>query len=445
MPIAILPFHEAFKVVIMYKLKLLFFSLIVSSIPSLASQNAETGCLAAGCHESILSHEVIHEPSEDDCLTCHDTDSDEHPSPQGAEYVLNESVPTLCYDCHDEKNIMKNIHSPVEDGECLSCHNPHSSENESLLLAKDGNVCLDCHDLEVGAKMEHGPYSGKLCTSCHNPHQSENEYLLEKAIPQLCYNCHEEIEEMQDRKSVHPPFEEDCLDCHLPHTSPEEKLLISNIPNLCYECHDMVEVGLNKISEVHGPFQESSKCNLCHSPHATDFTPVLLQEEQSLCFKCHDKPIEIKRRVIKNIKKIVSNATTIHEPVDDGCTECHDPHTPDNNFLLTGHFPMGNYTQGKADNFSLCFDCHDSSLMEQKITTEATEFRNGSKNLHFLHVNREKARSCKTCHSVHGSTNSFLIAEKIKFGKWDMPIVFSATDNGGTCQSGCHEKKTYSR
>jgi hypothetical protein len=83
--------------------------------------------------------------------------------------------------------------------------------------------------------------------------------------------------------------------------------------------------------------------------------------------------------------------------------------------------------------------------MENAQTSNETNFRDGTRNLHYVHVNREKARNCTTCHDIHGSKYVHLIAEKVAFGKWEMPMKFDVNETGGSCSTGCHKKLNYNR
>ena len=74
------------------------------------------------------------------------------------------------------------IHSPVEDGECLECHDPHLSRNRHLLRAERvRTLCFGCHDEEIAAGEGDHPDldDDEECTDCHNPHMAEDEHLLE--------------------------------------------------------------------------------------------------------------------------------------------------------------------------------------------------------------------------------------------------------------------------
>lgn len=292
----------------------------------------------------------------------------------------------------------------------------------------------------------HGPVSADMCNACHNPHQSELTHLLLRDGLDLCVFCHTNKKDVQTMPSVHEPFLAGCLQCHSAHHSPYKFMVNKDVPGLCFDCHAAVEVQVGKESEVHGPFQKGGKCYLCHNAHVSEHANLLQDKQEKLCFTCHNNKIKGKTHTVKDIEKRVSKSKYVHGPIlEDGCSACHAAHTPDNYFLLSAAFPKGSYGTGSTESFAHCFDCHDSGLMEEKSTTTATEFRDGSVNLHYLHVNREKARSRITCHDVHGSKFPHLVADKVPFGKWEMPMKFKESENGGSCVTGCHKELDYKR
>ena len=102
----------------------------------------------------------------------------------------------------------------------------------------------------------------------------------------------------------------------------------------------------------------------------------------------------------------------------------------------------------QEENYSLCFECHNSQFARNQETLTLTDFRDGSQNLHFLHVNKDiKGRTCKACHQVHASDQEKHIRRSVPYGSidWDLPITFTKSEDGGTCQVGCHSPKGYSR
>ena len=119
------------------KIPLLILSSILVLLPvgwELTAQ--EESCGGAACHGSLFKLSELHPPFEDDCTNCHELKAEEakHPENPGQEYTIGDEVPTLCYNCHDEKGTKQNIHSPVEEGDCTTCHSPHGSNSEYFLL-----------------------------------------------------------------------------------------------------------------------------------------------------------------------------------------------------------------------------------------------------------------------------------------------------------------------
>lgn len=101
----------------------------------------------------------------------------------------------------------------------------------------------------------------------------------------------------------------------------------------------------------------------------------------------------------------------------------------------------------RTEKYSACFECHSAELSLTESTREVTEFRNGDHNLHFLHVNKEKGRSCKSCHTTETEARQEkLMRDWVPFGKTHkLPVKFTKTATGGGCVVGCHKPKDYDR
>jgi len=98
------------------------------------------------------------------------------------------------------------------------------------------------------------------------------------------------------------------------------------------------------------------------------------------------------------------------------------------------------------ENYGLCFSCHEKTIALNPETTTLTNFRNGSRNLHYLHINKpDKGRTCRACHETHASNSPKHIRNSVPFGAWDLPLNFQKTENGGSCLPGCHKLKKYDR
>lgn len=311
-------------------------------------------------------------------------------------------------------------------------------------------TCVECHERTVQKKILHGPASN--CTSCHIPNGKEHPvedveaftYFEEGA--KLCFSCHEEEEDgILKNKYVHKPVAKgECSECHEIHSSDDPMFVFAKSPDLCYFCHSDLEKSIDSASIVHSPATDEGGCINCHSPHSSSRKKLLVSNGRELCLSCHDKTITLGERKITNIDKLLKESKYVHEALDKSCNSCHDPHASNYKNLMSMYYPLGNYAKGTEENYEMCFNCHDADLLLAEKTKYATEFRDGDLNLHFLHVNKEKGRTCNNCHSMHGASQKHLIPKTVKFGRWNMPLEFKEFENGGSCK-GCHDEKKYSR
>ena len=399
-------------------------------------------CTSGGCHQDMSSKANIHPAAADDgCVSCHEPQDDQHI------FKFTAEGQELCYACHDAVDDKKNVHEGVRDN-CTMCHDPHQSDAEYLIKTPEvSGVCYQCHDqfdTEDGKMTLHGPVAAGECNNCHNPHSSDLEQLLVARMPDLCVRCHDDVGEEISKQVVHPPATSSCTECHDPHLASQKHLLRAKPPQLCNQCHE------DKIDEqktVHGPLTDSKSCLNCHRPHGTDQESLLTADPGELCLKCHSKRRKTADgRKIENIGKLLRSSPYVHPPAaEKECLSCHVPHSSKRYTLLSEDFPQTMYCAFVPEKYELCWQCHDKALVEKKSTTEDTQFRNGETNLHFLHVDREKGRSCRMCHAAHASSQPALIKRAIKFGKWRMPVKFAPTPSGGRCAPGCHAEYRYDR
>lgn len=399
------------------------------------SINEDKKCL--DCHSGIIQKKQVHYPASESCEDCHLKNDEPHPSEGVKGFSLAEEGSKLCLMCHDNVNTKKNIHYPIEDGNCIDCHSPHSSDNSFLLNdAPTSNICFTCHDKEITENSKaHAPYSQGDCSACHDPHQSNFKVFLKKETTELCVSCHKGVQEEMKKENIHPPAE-DCLNCHKAHVSKNKYLLDEKVTDNCYSCHEQ----LNTKKYVHLPVKEG-ECSVCHSPHGSSEEKFLISKEADLCLDCHQETIW---KVYKKKEQALENLN-IHSAIElGGCSSCHDPHESDNHSLLTKNFPKGLYSSAQTDNFTMCFECHDSDMLKEDAKN-ITGFRNGDQNLHYLHINGEKGRNCNSCHDMHSSTNEHLILNKVLFGKWEMQMKYKPAENGGSCAPGCHGETIYVR
>lgn len=219
-----------------------------------ASQAAAAGLPCLECHKSKNSGKVVHPAIEMGCSSCHGTPHKK----EKPELSLSAEVPELCFQCHDDSGFRKrSVHTAVAAGMCISCHNPHSSDNAKLVSGIPQELCYVCHDRGAFTKAtQHSPVANGECTTCHNPHSSDHASNLEYPPGEICMNCHgEEASENHVLRDLglgdrHPVSgkpdpsrkgkEISCLSCHNPHSSEHRSLLAhdrAKVENLCLQCH----------------------------------------------------------------------------------------------------------------------------------------------------------------------------------------------------------------
>lgn len=119
------------------------------------------------------------------CVSCHDFLGKAEPS-------LGHGPSANCYTCHPDQSgpflfEHEATSSFTTEGSagCVSCHAPHGSANDRLLIQTDANLCKQCHGMPGGHLTAHdGQFGQVACVDCHSDiHGSyDNLFLLD---PQL--------------------------------------------------------------------------------------------------------------------------------------------------------------------------------------------------------------------------------------------------------------------
>ena len=348
------------------------------------------------------------------------------------------------------KSAKKVVHPPYEWGDCTVCHADAKGEEDVIMDTPD--LCYMCHEAKDTGKFIHGPVAAGACTACHNPHESDNAKLLvASSINELCVSCHQAKDEfLHKTTNIHPPVKDQCTNCHDPHTEDHlYQLKADGKKDLCVMCHVDKDVWTKTVTDKHGALDRPRKCLECHDPHGSEHPKFLIKEtSKELCLTCHSETLTTDEdgSKLQNIGKHLDKNPDWHGPILWGdCAACHNPHGSNNLRMLKKPFPRTFYEKFDENNY-ICFECHEKEKIQDEFTTTATNFRNGDKNMHFVHVNKEKGRSCRACHDFHG-TKEFPhhLRKKTKFGKINFPIRFIETDNGGSCAPACHARRHYDK
>lgn len=319
----------------------------------------------------------------------------------------------LCLKCHEEfKQKLKAafLHTPVKNGECSGCHNPHTSAEGKLLDTAVSRICDSCHKnlVPANAFSVHKIVAEGKCGQCHDPHASGNKFVLLKKGNELCYDCHKDTaDKVKAARFKHKPVDEDCMNCHNPHASGKiGSLLKEDIPGLCIKCHKTDKPSFER-QHMNYPVA-GSRCNTCHDSHGSS-KPVIIFEDvhapvaEKKCSLCHEEagskfPLATRKqgtelcRVCHNdmINETFSK-NRVHGPLldKDGCLNCHNAHAARQKKLLTG--PV----------ISVCGKCHSDTVELQQIS------KANPKNPNLCEPVKEG--NCINCHSPHSADNVLLV------------------------------------
>lgn len=403
-------------------------------------------CTSGGCHTKQLDHAFLHGPTAvKACDACH-----EYKDPVGHSFTLKRQGKDLCLFCHIDKAGTEGpvVHAPVSKGDCTACHDAHGSGTRQMLKAATvPSLCAQCHTDVMTGSHAHKP-AATDCMSCHKAHTADHAKLLTMPSRELCLSCHQDVGKALGAAHPHLPAKEDCLQCHSPHATDHHAVLKSAPADLCISCHQEVGKHVSSAAHPHSAVAQGKACLNCHTAHGSDNAKQLTGDTISTCLACHAQPIKVsKDRVIAAVAELADPKQVRHGPVASGdCAGCHGVHGAEHTGLLVKPYPKGFYQPFTDDAYALCFNCHDRNLAASRSAERETGFRDGTRNLHFLHVaNSVQGRSCRACHSVHASKHSRLIADTVSFGQWKLPINFTPTAEGGSCAPGCHKPASYTR
>lgn len=298
----------------------------------------------------------------------------------------------------------------------------------------------------------HAPFEMGECSLCHEGSDPAAPGTLNAGVNELCFSCHEIFQEMLGGfENVHPPVEDSCTECHNPHNSRYAKLLNLETTELCGACHEDIMEGVRTHKVQHDAVTQGQACLTCHDPHATHVQAMLRALPYDLCVDCHgqDGMTDDQGRPMTNLKALIEQGHMSHGPVENkDCSACHFTHSGDNFRMLTEVYPARFYAPYDEQNYALCFECHESEVFTAEHTRTLTGFRDGDRNLHYLHVNKaQRGRTCRSCHEVHAAPQTHLIRDGVPYGSsgWVLKINFQQLENGGSCAKTCHPTKPYDR
>ena len=229
---------------------------------------------------------AVHEVASD-CSSCHLQANG--PTP----FKLQKADPALCFDCHSdvEKRIKgKGAHPAVSDGTCTTCHSPHASWEQGMLLAPQAKLCAECH-ANVGeqAKVDgvHAPVKEGKCTACHRPPRvAQPEALPGRGAQDLRRLPHRGQRLVRPEERPRGGPQGACLSCHEPHVG-KKHLLRKDVNGACLGCH----AELKKRLDAPGAVVHASSPTTAATatvPHSSGEPSLLKRKAPELCLECHD-------------------------------------------------------------------------------------------------------------------------------------------------------------
>jgi predicted CXXCH cytochrome family protein len=188
--------------------------------------------------------------------------------------------PETCLTCHPEKKEGKFVHSAVGMG-CQNCHQAISEKNKTTitLLATGGGLCAKCHEAEKGPVL-HGPYRNGQCLICHDPHSSQFQAQTRAAGNSLCLECHAPRLPTADTVSLFAPQKILKADFE---AIPKIELDPTRSFGHPSANHPVAQAA----NPLHGG--EPMSCLSCHAPHASTLPNLLSLAKGGgdVCDACH--------------------------------------------------------------------------------------------------------------------------------------------------------------
>jgi DmsE family decaheme c-type cytochrome len=227
------------------------------------------------------------------------------------------------------------------------------------------------------------------CETCHGPSKSHRRKQkdgtrLPPAVTfaantpfaeqnEICLGCHSGDNRMHWTGSLHEEEEVPCAGCHEVHAARDPVMDKLAQQDKCFSCHPRTRAETFMASSHPLRFGEMT-CTDCHDPHNGNNDFLLIRSTvNDTCYTCHAE----KRGPF----------LWEHAPVSEDCSLCHNAHGSNHAALLTQRSPL------------LCQQCHSpSGHPSVAYTSEAAE---NTYEQRFL-----LARSCENCHAqVHGSNH----------------------------------------
>jgi len=388
------------------------------------------------------------------CTSCHDP----HKNMISDFLVATTQNSILCNSCHQRPDWSTSSHSTsvktwsgtapdpwpftpqtyttVAQNACESCHNPHNSGSDVMLLKyqNEENNCFDCHNGNVASK--------NIALEFNKPYKHNVGSYLNIHIPnepnQLYSNMHVE-----------------CVDCHNPHASKDQSAVPPNVSGALSGVKGITQTG-NTIDAATFAYEICYRCHAGSSgspPSAT--SRIIVQNNVMLEFAPANPSYHPVTAMGKNpaVPSLIPPWTTSSVMY---CTSCHAgdgtsstagphgsiyPHILKLQNLTTDGGTTASGTTESPSAYALCYSCHSRASILSDI----------SFNGHKKHLQSDVRAPCNTCHDPHGisltqgnaTNNSNLLnfrAGVVTTSSGGLLKFVDMPGNHGQCYLTCHGK-----
>lgn len=213
------------------------FVLAVGVFPVLAAEHPvalpkDADC--ASCHEDKTKAKAVHSAIAMGCTTCHEVKTEGETTTVN----LTAAKDALCFTCHEQSKD-DTQHQPYAKGQCVVCHDPHTSDYPKQVRGDVNVLCLQCHAVQRP--------QGDTMTLLGNQTISTADF---RTFPKIVADpsvrtghpfTKHPMAKVADPLRGNEPMS--CLSCHQPHSSQQEKLAQTAKPgvDLCDSCHQAFE------------------------------------------------------------------------------------------------------------------------------------------------------------------------------------------------------------
>jgi len=201
-----------------------------------------------------------------------------------------------CLECHDDKTKGKAVHSAIAMG-CSTCHNVKSDGTATTveLVAPKNELCFTCHE-KSKEEVLHKPYEQGQCVTCHSPHSSDFPKQTRAEGNALCLACHADRNVSGDKVSLFASQEISAQEfAEVPKILPNDKAQIG---------HPFASHPVSGMADPTNPAQKIS-CLSCHEQHASSQQNLIRTAKSDkngdICNACH-QAYEAQKRT-ENLKK----------------------------------------------------------------------------------------------------------------------------------------------